>query len=252
MKNIGSDHLNLEKEYAKIGSQVAILALISTVVLFLISQNDEIIFTSFMFLFMLISGLIIRFIYTARAKRLDNLLAGENCIATWIYDEKMWQEYMKEAKIITKAQQKTIFKVLFGISLTGIIIIIFGYIAKIDSFNLSMLTIFVIFISFGSFVAWRFLNIDDPRENTKKAHILFSPDALYIEGNFIEWTNGSMRFEEFSYNPNLKIIKFVLYTIRQNKNRHGRSYTYISLPVPPNEEKSLAIILDAYKAYMKN
>jgi hypothetical protein len=179
---------------------------------------------SFLSGFMVILGIIVIFIYQARARQLDKILKGEGRIAMWKYSPEEWVRYSNADFEAEKKMKRNLFFLVAGIAVVvGIIL------TAVVQDALVMLIIAGIISLVAVPAIWA------PRYRLKKlqhseAHVLIAEKGVIVGKLFHLWVQMGASLDKIELNMETdpKLIEFT-YSM---PDRTGRSEQVARVPVP--------------------
>jgi len=137
----------------------------------------------FIGIFVLISGIIVSFVFNSRAKKLDKLINGENIVASWQLNEKQKEDFVSLLYQNEQAKNKSLF-----ILTTVLIIVIFGAFALLmDEGGIAMFAIMIILIIFLAVFAFGMPAYYRVKNNKGEGLVLIGKNYAYLNGFFHNW-----------------------------------------------------------------
>lgn len=138
---------------------------------------------AFISFFLLVSSIVIAFMFRSREKKLQSLITGENLIASWTLNSTEKSQYVNYLFQNEKSRNMGIF-----IITTVLIILIFGaFIIFIDEGKAAMFFIMLGLIAFIALFAFGMPFYYKYQNNTNDGNILIGKNYAYINGYFHNW-----------------------------------------------------------------
>lgn len=138
---------------------------------------------AFISFFLLISSIVIAFIFRSREKKLQSLITGENLIASWTLNAVEKEQYANYLFQNEKGKNKGIF-----IITTLLIVAVFGiFILFIDEGKAAMFFIMIALIAFIALFAFGMPIYYKQQNNMNDGNILIGKKYAYINGYFHNW-----------------------------------------------------------------
>lgn len=186
-----------------------------------------------------ITGIIVSIIYSIRARKLDNILRGDNLLAHWIYSPDEWQQYTEEEYTRQKAGNRTLFII------TAVVTLVCGSGYWIFNRTIGYWAFIAVagVIAVTGFVAWFTPYYNHRQNKIGQGQALFTRDAVYINrqlhdfkglGSKLEKTEikgERQRYIEFSYSM---------------PTRNGRQTYEARVPVPLGKEDEARDLVEKY------
>ncbi|MEX1381814.1 zinc-ribbon domain-containing protein [Lutibacter sp.] len=138
---------------------------------------------AFISFFLLVSSIVIAFMFRSREKKLQSLITGENLIASWKLNSEEKSQYVNFLFQNEKSRNMSIFIVT-----TILIIIIFGaFIIFIDEGKVAMFFIMLGLIAFIALFAFGMPHYYKQQNSKNDGKILIGKNYAYINGYFHNW-----------------------------------------------------------------
>ena len=195
---------------------------------------------AFISFFLLISSIVIGFIFRSREKKLQSLITGENLIASWALNAIEKEQYVHHLFQNEKGKNKGIF-----IITTVLIVIIFGiFILFIDEGKAAMFFIMLGLIAFIALFAFGMPFYYKQQNSTNDGYILIGKKYAYINGYFHNWDFPLSGIKKAS------IINEPFYGLHIQYYYTDRTLTNTEeLNIPAPENINLQDVLNSLKNY---
>lgn len=181
-------------------------------------------------------GIIALFIYSKRARQLDELLNGKDVLARWFFSKDEWLQYAEYDYQEDKAAKTSLFYLISGITL------IIGIVLSISSSDILFIYIMLGIIAmiaisaFGSIYAGRAMNL------AKTGYVIISTQSALLNGAFHNWASIGARLENLTYiddvTPTIISLEYSFPV------RSGQQVVTIRIPVPLKEREEVMPIID--------
>jgi hypothetical protein len=193
---------------------------------------------AFISFFLLLSSIVIGFMFRSREKKLQSLITGENLIASWTLNSDEKSQYVNYLFQNEKGKNMGIF-----IITTVLIVIIFGgFILFIDEGKAAMFFIMLALIGFIALFAFGMPFYYKKQNNTYDGNILIGKKYAYINGFFHNWDFPLSGIKKAS------IIKEPFYGLYIQYYYTDRTFTNTEeLNIPAPKSINLQEVLDGLK-----
>ena len=188
----------------------------------------------------LITGIVAFFVYTWRAKKLDDMLNGKNLLVHWTYTQDEWQRYTEKAHEEKKSAHKTLFLIISGFAIaTGA-----GFFIKDpDSGKYVFLVMLGLIVIIG-FVAYLTTMLDYRRNKKNLGEAYIATDGVYLNRVLHTWKGLATHLDNVVYEEEAQSLIFTYIAL----DRIGlHSYT-VRVPVPQGQKAKASEVLKHFKA----
>ncbi len=181
-------------------------------------------------------GLIVVFIYRARANQMDKILSGEGRIAYWQYAPEEWFRFVAADFEEERVVKRNLFFLVTGISV--IVGIVLAFLVEEPTIILMIIPGIILLISIPAYFVprYRFKTLKN-----SKAEVLISKNGVIVGKMFHLWIGMGARLDRVSINAEAdpKIIEFS-YSMPA---RHGRQSETARVPVPQGKfDEAVAVV----------
>ena len=185
-----------------------------------------------------LTGLIAYFMFSRRAKLVDDMFEDKNVLAHWRVDGLGWDEFSEEDNKATKSNAWAIWGLItfFFAILTGIFWL---FIEDPDDANFFVLLMggIWLFISIFAFIATSLRT--RKRSNEQNAEVIIAKDGLWLNGESHIWRGLASSLDGVRYRADKAILEFSYSFPAQV----GRQSVEVWVPVPATASKGLDAVL---------
>lgn len=195
-------------------------------------------------LIMLITALVVTWMYFSRAATLERMLSGDGLLARWSYQDDEWSQYTEEEFERQKKAKLGTFGLVAGIMLlVGVGFFIF----EPHGGRYVLLTMLGIGLIIGSivFVVPRINYARNRRaigQSEQGPEVLISPSAVYLNRSLHAWNSFGGRLENVRLQQGTSWLIEITYSY---PSRHGRQNETIHVPVPRRHEREAQSVVEA-------
>ena len=189
--------------------------------------------------FLVMIGLIVIFIYRARAKQMDKILSGEGKVAYWQYSQEEWLRFVFADFEEERVMKRNLFFLIAGIS--AIVGIVLAFLVEEPIIILIIIASLIILISIPAYLV--------PRHRFKKlknskAEAFITENGLIVGKMFHTWIGMGARLDRVSMNteaePNMVEFTYSM------PARHGRQTEVARVPVPQGKINEAVTIVSHF------
>lgn len=179
--------INLQNTQSGVVSKslwVAVIALFFMILTFMDNNPLSGIWAlTFLAFFVVVSALIVAFIFKSRSKKLQTLITGENLLASWTLTDEDKRKYVSYLYHNERSKNKGIF-----IITTILIVLIFGiFIAVINEGKAAMFLVMIILIALIALFAFGMPKYYRAKNAKGDGNVLIGKKYAYINGYFHNW-----------------------------------------------------------------
>lgn len=194
---------------------------------------------SFLSGFFVLVGLIVIFVYRARAKQMDKILSGEGKVAYWQYSSEEWYRFVIVDFEEERMMKRNLFFLVTGISV--IVGIVLAFLVEKPFIILLIIAGLIILISIPAYLVplYRFKKLKNSR-----AEALISKNGVIVGRMFHLWIGMGARLDQVSVNVETdpKMIEFT-YSM---PTKNGRQHETARVPVPQGKIDEAISITESF------
>lgn len=188
----------------------------------------------------IITGIVAFFVYTWRAKRLDDMLSGKNLLVHWTYTRDEWQRYAEKAHKDKKSAHKILFLIISGWA----IVIGAGFFIKDPDSGKYVFLAMLGLIAVMGVIAFLTTMLDYHRNRKYLGEAYIATDGVYLNRVLHTWKGLATHLDTVAYEEEAQSLIFTYIAL----DRIGlHSYT-VRVPVPRGQEAKASELLEQFKA----
>ena len=186
--------------------------------------------------FMVMVGLIVIFIYSARSKQMDKILSGEGRIAYWQYPNDEWYRFIIADFEEERIMKRNLFFMVAGISV--IVGVVLAFLVEQPIIIVIIIAGIILLVSIPAYLVprYRFSKLKN-----SKAEALITENGLIVGKMLHLWIGMGARLDRVSMNMEAE-PKMVEFTYSMPA-RHGRQTEVARVPVPQGKiDEAVALV----------
>jgi hypothetical protein len=187
--------------------------------------------------FAVVVCLIVVAVYAQRAKQFDELINGNNVLASWTLSSQEWSSYAEYDYQKDKTAKLQLFYLITVISL------VIGISLAVISQDILFIYIILALIAVMAITAALSIYFGHRKNLTQTGYVIISPFSILLNGDFHNWTSLGASLESLTYIDDL--IPPVIELTYSFPSRVGREEATVRIPVPDKEKANVRRILEA-------